>query len=228
MKPKDLKCPFTWKTRKPLVCDHVLYVPEYYDKHSDYIFPGWASPEVFGREAPIEIEYCSGNGAWIVEKALADPERNFVAVELQFERARKIWSKIQNFKLSNLLVVCGEGLTFTKSYVKDPVFAASYVNFPDPWPKERHSKNRLLQEPFFSELSRVSLPGSILTIATDHSGYASSIIEGLQASSQWQSSYPAPHYITDYPGYGTSYFEALWRERGLDVHYIQYCNQEKR
>ncbi len=227
MKPKDLKCPFTWVTRRPLICDQVLYVPEYYDRHHEYTFPGWSSPEVFGREASIEIEYCSGNGAWIAEKALAHPERNWVAVELQFERARKIWSKIQNLKLKNLLVVCGEALTFTKYYVQEAVFTASYVNFPDPWPKERHLKNRLLQEPFFSELSRVSLPSAVLTIATDHAAYAHSTIEGLQASSQWASCHPAPHYITEYPGYGTSYFDELWREKGIDIHYIQYCNREK-
>jgi tRNA (guanine-N7-)-methyltransferase len=228
VKPKDLKCPFTWESRRPLICDHVLYVPEYYDRHGEYIFPGWSSPEVFGRDCPIEIEYCSGNGAWIVEKALAHPERNWVAVELQFDRARKIWSKVHNFELNNLLVVCGEALTFLLHYVKEAVFAAAYVNFPDPWPKEKHAKNRLLQEPFFNELSRTCLPGAILTVATDHRGYALSTIENLQGSSSWSACHPSPHYITEYPDYGTSYFEALWREKGIGVHYIQYSNQERR
>src|ERR1700723_523011 len=107
MRPKNLKCPFTWKTRRPMIHDRVLYVPEYYDKHSEFVFPGWENPEVFERAAPIEAEYCAGNGAWIVEKATRHPERNWVAVEIQFDRVRKIWSKVQNLGLKNLFIVCG-------------------------------------------------------------------------------------------------------------------------
>src|SRR5579863_3755958 len=140
MRPKHLKSPFPWEGRRPMIHDRILYVPEYYDHHGDYQFPGWLSAEVFGREAPIEVEYCSGNGAWIVEKALKDPSRNWVAVEMQFERVRKIWSKIHNLNLKNLLVVCGEALTFTRYYVPKGSFAAAYVNFPDPWPKAKHAK----------------------------------------------------------------------------------------
>jgi tRNA (guanine-N7-)-methyltransferase len=228
MKPKQLKSPFTWEARHPLLRDRVLYVPHYYDRHEEYLFPGWASSEVFGREAPIEVEYCAGNGEWIVAKALAHPERNWVAVEFQFERARKIWSKIHNLQLSNLLVVCGEALTFTKYYVQAGTFSASYVNFPDPWPKPRHEKKRLLQEPFFLELARASQEGSIATLVTDHAGYVTQIVEVLEKLPPWSSCHPFPHYITDYPGYGTSYFDSLWREQGLDVHYIQYENGEKR
>ncbi len=222
MKPKQLKIPFSWKERRPFLSDRVFYVPNYYDRHEEYQFPSWSSSAVFGRTAPIEVEYCAGNGEWIVAKALAHPERDWVAVEIQFERARKIWSKIHNFHLSNLLVVCGEALTFTKHYVQAGTFSASYVNFPDPWPKPKHEKKRLLQEPFLLELARVAQEGSIVTLVTDHAGYVAQIVETLEKLPFWLSCHPSPHYITDYPGYGTSYFDSLWREQGLNVHYIQY------
>ncbi len=225
MRPKNLKCPFTWKMRRPMIHDRILYVPEYYDKHHEFAFPGWESPEIFGRKAPIEAEYCSGNGAWVAEKALAHPDRNWVAVELQFERVRKIWSKIQNLGLKNLFVVCGEGLTFTKYYVSSGSFSATYVNFPDPWPKDRHAKKRLLQEPFFSEISRASSPGAITTVATDHADYARQTIEALLQNPLWVPCFPSPHYITEYEGYGASYFEELWRTQGVPLHYIQFANR---
>lgn len=186
--------------------------------------PGWESEALFGRVAKTEVEYCSGNGAWIVDRALKFPHLNFVAVEMQFERVRKIWSKIQNYQLKNLIVVCGEALTFIRYYAKKGDFSAAYVNFPDPWPKEKHAKHRLLQEPFFENLSRVCAPGAPLTIATDHQAYAEWAIEGLSRSCHWRAAEPSPHYILEYPGYGTSYFEALFREQGRQIYYIKYIN----
>jgi tRNA (guanine-N7-)-methyltransferase len=180
---------------------------------------------VFGRESIIEVEYCSGNGAWIVEKALSYPDRNWVAVEIQFERARKIWSKIHNLNLKNLLVVCGEASTFTRHYIPKGSVGAVYVNFPDPWPKARHAKKRLLQEPFFTEISAALVPGAIATIVTDHADYTRQIVASMQRSPLWEPCLPAPHYMTGYEEYGTSYFGALWREQGIPVHYMQYRNK---
>ncbi len=207
-----------------MICDHVLYVPEYYDRHQEYTFPGWESPEVFGREAPIEVEYCTGNGAWIAERALAHPDRNWVAVEIQFDRVRKIWSKIHNLNLKNLFIVCGDGLAFTKYYAPSESFSSLYVNFPDPWPKEKHAKNRLLREPFLTEMARASKLGAIATIVTDHADYMTQVVSGMQASPAWQPCFPEPHYVTEFEGYGTSYFDALWREQGIKIHYMQFKN----
>lgn len=208
-----------------MIHDRVLYVPEYYDKHTEFVFPGWESPEIFERAASIEAEYCSGNGAWIVEKAIRHPERNWVAIEIQFDRVRKIWSKVQNLGLKNLFIVCGEGLTFTKYYVPPRSFSGTYVNFPDPWPKDRHAKKRLLQEPFFTEISRVSTLGAIATVATDHPGYTHQIIEAMLNNPLWEPLFPPPHYVTEFEGYGASYFEELWRTQGAPLHYIQFANR---
>lgn len=226
MKPKHLKPPLTWVERRPLIQGRILFVPHYYDRHHEWSFPGWESPEVFGRKAPIEAEYCSGNGHWIVEKARAHPERNWVAVERQFDRVRKIWSKMHNLALSNLFIVCGEALAFTQFYVPDHSFAAIYINFPDPWPKERHAKNRLLQEPFITEMTRVSVVGAKATIVTDHFEYAAQISKAMLANQDWDPCFPTPYFVTEWEDYGTSYFEALWREQGLKIYYMQYLYTE--
>ena len=222
MNPKKLKPPLTWETRRPLIYDRILFVPDYYDRHHEWTFPGWESPDVFGREASVEVEYCSGNGLWIIEKALAHPERNWVAVERQFERVRKIWSKMHNFSLTNLFIVCGEALTFTRFYVPSRSFAAAYINFPDPWPKEKHAKNRLLNEPFISEMARTCSFGANATIVTDHFDYTLQINKAMLESPLWHPRFPEPYFVTEWENYGTSYFDALWRERGLKIYYMQY------
>lgn len=220
MKPKDLKSPLQWENRRPLIDDRVFYVPQYYDKYQEWKFPGWV--EIFGSEAPIEIEYCAGNGAWIIDKALTYPEKHWVAVEQQFERVRKIWSKMHNFKLSNLLIVCGEAWTFTHFYVPDASIDAIYVNFPDPWPKEKHAKKRLIQEPFISEMARVLRSEKTAMIVTDHSEYTRQITQKMCAHPSWKPQFISPHFTTEWEAYGTSYFDQLWKEQGVPVHYIPF------
>lgn len=226
MKPKNLKSPLTWEERRPLIKDRILFVPQYYDRHDEWSFPGWDHPEIFGRKASIEVEYCSGNGLWVIEKARAYPERNWIAVERQFDRVRKIWSKMHNFGLSNLFIVCGEALTFTRFYVPDCSFDAIYINFPDPWPKQKHAKNRLLQEPFITQMSRASVSGAIATIVTDHFEYTTQINKAMLTNPFWHARFPEPYFVTEWEDYGTSYFEALWREQGLKIHYMQYLKEQ--
>jgi tRNA (guanine-N7-)-methyltransferase len=228
MKPKSLKSPLTWEQRRPLISDRILFVPEYYDRHHEWSFPGWEHPDIFGRSAPIEVEYCSGNGLWIIEKALAYPERNWVAVERQFERVRKIWSKMHNFSLTNLFIVCGEALTFTRFYVPERSFAAVYINFPDPWPKAKHAKNRLLQEPFITEIARTAAIRAKMTIVTDHFNYTEQISQTVLANPLWHSCFPEPYFVNVWENYGSSYFDALWRERGLVIYYMQYLKEKER
>jgi len=148
MKPKDLKYPFPWEDRGVIVQDRVWYVPEYYDDYERFTFPGWAHPDLFGNNNPINLEYCSGNGTWIANKAIAEPHLNWVAIEKKFARVQKIWSKISNLGLNNLLVIHGEGYNVTSCYLPDASIREIYINFPDPWPKNRHAKNRLIKGPF--------------------------------------------------------------------------------
>jgi tRNA (guanine-N7-)-methyltransferase len=226
MNPKSLKCPFNWENRKPLICDQVLYVPEYYDRHHEFTFPGWEDPSLFGKPGKIVIEYCAGNGAWILDKAINHPDVHWVAVDQRFDRVRKIWAKIQNYNLKNLVVVSGEALTFTRFYVPDNSIFASYVNFPDPWPKDKHAKNRLIQGPFLNELSRVQVKGGETTFVTDDENYMQQMIQEMSQCQPWSSRFPNPYYVTDWPNYGNSYFEQLWREKGRVIHYMQFINRK--
>jgi tRNA (guanine-N7-)-methyltransferase len=219
MKPKDLKFPFTWEERKPFLGDKIFFIPNYYDNHNAYSFPLWRN--IFGNDYPVFIEYCSGNGAWIIEKA-KDITKNFVAVEIRFDRARKIWSKIKNLALDNVFVVCGEGLTFTKEYLTPQCIDGVFVNYPDPWPKKKHAKNRLFQPPFVEELYKVIRPQGVVTVVTDDSVYGCQIIDSMLAGSNWISVFPPPYFITNWNEYGFSYFDSLWREKGKTIHYFQF------
>lgn len=220
MKPNDLKPPFSFRNRRPCLQDSVFFVPIHYSDYSSFSFPGFSA--LFEKEAPLAIEYCSGNGDWIVERALNEPHRNWVAVELRFDRIRKIWSKMKNRALSNLFLVCGEAYTFTHHYLSSQCVDEIFINFPDPWPKHRHEKHRLIKPKFLSELSRVLKRGGNVNFVTDDPPYLGETLALFHNTNDFSSHFPAPYYVTELSGYGSSWFDALWRDKGKQIHYTQF------
>lgn len=221
MRPENLKSPFKWDERRVLLQDRILYVPEYYDKYDEFVFPGWES--LFANSNPLHIEYCSGNGAWIAERARLNPNINYVAIEKKFPRIRKIWSKIHNLKLDNLIGICGEGMRVTLQYFPHESVDGVFINFPDPWPKTRHAKHRIVQAPFVAEMARIMKKGSLLTMVTDDADYSSWMIAVMNGHTGFKSIHPAPFYIQDMEEYGSSYFEELWVGKGKTIRYHQFA-----
>lgn len=222
MRPADLKFPFAGKERHVLLHDKILYVPERENPQESFIFPEWAHPYIFGNDYPICVEYCSGNGAWIAEKAKMYPMINWVAVEKKFVRARKIWSKIKNLQLNNLLVVCGEAHHVTERYFSDGSVQDVYINFPDPWPKNKHAKHRLIQHEFAKEIWRILKKKGSLTFVTDDPPYSDWLIKVIRTHSGFVPTYSDPYYITEQTDYGSSYFDELWRAKGRMIRYHHF------
>lgn len=220
MKPKDLKIPFTWGESEVLLEDGVWYVPERLEDYASFRFPGWE--QLFGNDHPVHVEYCSGNGLWIIEKAKENPEINWVAVEKQFKRVRKIWSKMKNEGLKNLIVVLGEGVQVTDEYFPDGSISEVYVNFPDPWPKKRHRKHRIVQPLFADQMQRILKEEGKINLVTDDADYSETMIAVFQDALGFASCYAEPFYVSEDKGYGSSWFEELWREKGRAIRYHKY------
>lgn len=225
MKPKHLKCAISWKEPKIFLEDCVWYVPDRLEDYRSFLFEGWNSPRFFGNDRPVYVEYCSGNGAWIAEKARQHPEINWVAVEIRFDRVKKIWSKMKNFGLENLRIICGSAECITQHYFSHQSIAKVFINFPDPWPKRRHAKYRIVQDAFVAEIFRILNSKGTLTVVTDDPDYSHEITTTLMRHPQFDSLHPEPYFCTHLEGYGSSYFEELWREKGKTIHYHEYQKQ---
>lgn len=220
IRPQDLKHPFSWKKRHVLIQDRVWFVPDCLAS-VEFQFPGWSHPDIFGNDFPIKVEYCSGNGEWIAKKAFDDPDSNWVAIEKRFDRTRLIWSKIKKRQLNNLFVVCGEGHQITSRYFSDNSIKEVFINFPDPWPKRRHAKHRILKETFIEQLYRILCPGGTFTVVTDDIDYSENLGNLIKRHAAFSSSF-ASHYTTHIEGYGSSFFDQLWREKGREIRYHLY------
>ena len=221
MSHQKIKYPFSWEERHVLIHDDIWYVPQQIDP-SGFTFAGWQ--KLFGNENPIHIEYCAGNGSWIADRAAHYLDRNWLAVEKKFERVRKICTKGKKRGLSNLKTLCGEGFLATKHFFPDHSVDHVYINFPDPWPKERHAKHRIVQRPFVDELARILKPGGFVTVVTDDIPYSEQIISVFASHDKFESQFPSPYYVNHWEGYGSSYFEELWRSKGLEIRYHHYTS----
>lgn len=221
MKPEELTPPFPRTDQQRIIHDRVWYHPET-TRHPDFIFPGWEHPSLFGNDHPVVVEFCSGNGAWIAQKAAECPDLNWVAVEMKFDRVRKIWSKIKNGRLDNLIVIWGEAHATIERYFPAHSISDAYINFPDPWPKNRHAKNRLMRTEFADQLSRILKEGRSLTFVTDDVPYSEWTIQVMGSHQDFVSLHPAPFFSTEAPDYGGSYFDSLWRSQGRAIRYHQF------
>ena len=215
----QLRYPHSWAERCPAFSQGVFFVPPHYFEHHASLFPGWRS--LFHRAAPVWIEYCSGNGSWIIEKAKQHPDKNWVAVEKKFERLQKIWKQREGAALNNLFLVCGEAWTFTHHYVETESVAGICINFPDPWPKQKHAKHRLIQDAFVEELVRITTVGATLTLVTDDLNYRDQIVQTCIKHHRLISLHPPLFFALEHEGYGTSFFDALWRKKGKTIYYIE-------
>ena len=215
-----LKIPFSWAERRPVLLDQFLYIPPVYWRHEEWRPIPWA--EIFGNSRPVFVEYCSGNGQWIGEQALRNPGANWVAVEKRFDRARQCWKLLKREKIPNLIVVCGEGELFTRCYAPARGFTGGYVNFPDPWPKRCHQERRLLKGAFLELVEGAMAPGSFLTCVTDDEPYCRAMLELFAERRRWKSFFPQPHFVTEWPDFGDSFFKTLWQSKGLQIFYQRY------
>jgi tRNA (guanine-N7-)-methyltransferase len=184
-------------------------------KLQNFSYPSFCS--LFDKEQPTHVEYCSGNGAWIAQKAKENPEINWIAIEMKFDRVRKIWSKMKNFGLKNLCIIWGEGAKVTSEFFFSESIGEVFINFPDPWPKRRHAKNRIIQPSFLDALHRILIKTGKLTFVTDDPDYSQVALNEMATSQKFKNLHPEKGFIDVKEGYGSSYFEELWRSKDKKI-----------
>jgi len=137
---------------------------------------------------PLVLEIGSGMGESTVAIAKAHPEADFVAVEVHGPGVGSLLNSIEREKLTNLRVIRHDAVDVLQQMIADESLAAIHLFFPDPWPKKRHHKRRLVQPEFAALAARKLRPGGILHAATDVPDYAEHIASVFSASDLLQES----------------------------------------
>lgn len=135
----------------------------------------------FGRTAPRILEIGFGMGETTAAIASARPADDFLAVDVHSPGVGSLLRRIAELGLGNLRVVRHDAVEFVAAMVPPASLAGIHVFFPDPWPKKRHHKRRLLQPAFVHELALRLAPGGYLHVATDWEEYARAILAALAA-----------------------------------------------
>ena len=132
---------------------------------------------VFGTERPVEVELGAGDGSFLIEYAARKPERNFLGVERLLGRLRKIDRKARRRGLDNVRALRLEAAYVVEWMIPMASVYAIHVYFPDPWPKRRHWRRRLINLTFAAVAWKALRPGGILYLRTDHPGYFDQMME---------------------------------------------------
>ena len=137
---------------------------------------------LFGREAPRMLEIGFGAGEALLEFAGAHPEFDCVGIEVHRPGVGRLLLGAEAAKLSNLRVICHDAVEVLQHQLPHASIALVHIFFPDPWPKKRHHKRRLIQPAFVELLARAIAPGGTLRLATDWEPYAQHMREVIDAS----------------------------------------------
>ena len=137
---------------------------------------------LFARAAPCTLEIGFGNGENLVALAAAHPERNYLGVEVHRPGVGRLLLAVEERQLANVRVICQDAVEVLERRIAAGSLAEILILFPDPWPKKRHHKRRLIQAPFVALLERALAPGGVLRLATDWQPYALEMLAALGAA----------------------------------------------
>jgi tRNA (guanine-N7-)-methyltransferase len=136
---------------------------------------------LFGRRAPCTVEVGFGNGENLVALAAAQPQRDFLGIEVHRPGIGRLLLALEERQLVNVRVVGHDAVEVLGQMIAPQALQEILILFPDPWPKKRHHKRRLVQRPFAQLLASRLVPGGVLRVATDWQPYALEMLETLGA-----------------------------------------------
>ena len=139
---------------------------------------------IFGNDAPVVLEIGFGMGETTAAIAASAPDTNFLGVEMHWPGVGALLRRIDAQALANLRVLRHDAVDVVQTMIAPGSLAGVHVFFPDPWPKKRHHKRRLLQAPFVRALARALAASGYLHVATDWVDYADEILATLSAEPQ--------------------------------------------
>ncbi|RMG28640.1 MAG: tRNA (guanosine(46)-N7)-methyltransferase TrmB, partial [Gammaproteobacteria bacterium] len=132
----------------------------------------WDPVAIFGREARVTLEIGFGNGEVLATLAAAAPREHFLGIEVHRPGVGRLLQRLEREGLTNVRVSTRDAVEALEHQVPEGSLDRVLIYFPDPWPKKRHHKRRLIQPPFVALLARALKPGGLLHLATDWMPYA--------------------------------------------------------
>jgi tRNA (guanine-N7-)-methyltransferase len=182
--------------------------------------PEWSA--VFGNDNPLALEIGCGVGDFIVQMAAQHPATNFIALDFYNKGCIKTCKRIEKTGLTNIRVLRAEARSFIEACIPDDSLRMVIINCPDPWPKLRHRKRRLVNTGFVAYLSRFMNIEADLYFATDFVDYGLDVagfmaVQPCFANQLYPDTYR--HHLAEYP---VSKYMRRFMDLGQPIYYVHY------
>ncbi|MBB1127195.1 tRNA (guanosine(46)-N7)-methyltransferase TrmB [Thiospirillum jenense] len=171
---------------------------------------------------PVALEIGFGNGEALLQLASAHPERGYLGCDVHRPGVGHLLLELQRRELVNVRVVCHDAVELLGHALSSDCLSAVYLFFPDPWPKLRHHKRRLVQPPFVNLLARALRTGGDFHAATDWQPYAAQMLTVLDNSAAFCNAVGAGQFAPRLPERPLTRFEQRGQRLGhavFDLHY---------
>ena len=179
-------------------------------------------PALFGRDAPKVLEVGFGNGESLAAMAQADPDTDFIGIEVHRPGVGHVLQRLDEMAIANVRLLCHDAVETLREAIRPAALDGAQIYFPDPWHKQRHHKRRLIQPEFVALLANRIAPGGFLHLATDWRDYARHMLNVLEADPAWRNQ-AGPGAFTERPrGRPETKFERRGRRLGHGVWDLLY------
>ena len=169
----------------------------------------------------LVVELGFGRGEFLRGIAAAAPAAAHLGIDRSHRRVLKLARRIARTEERNIRLIDGRAEELVEQALAEASVSACWINFPDPWPKLRHQRRRLVQPGFVALLATRLVPGGALQLATDHTGYAEQMAQVLSAEPLLENALAAP-FVAEVPGRPCTAYEAMWRAEGRPLHFFTY------
>lgn len=177
-------------------------------------------------DAALHVEIGFGEGEFLLWSAARHPGEGFVGVERYAEGHRALVKSAARAGLGNVLSMVGDAYILMNLAFADASLDSVTVNFPDPWPKARHARRRLLSREFFGLCARKLHPGGLLRAATDDRPLAEQAAGAFAATPDLVSSHPEVPWLDASPNPVRTRYETKWLREGRPLHYFLHRRRE--
>ncbi|KAF0220389.1 MAG: hypothetical protein FD174_1290 [Geobacteraceae bacterium] len=182
---------------------------------------------IFGNDNPLALEIGCGIGDFIVKTAVERPDMNFIAIDFYNKGCYKTCRRIDTHGIRNVRVLREEARKFIAERLPKGALAAVYINCPDPWPKKRHRKRRLVNRQFMAFLRDYLAPGADFHFATDFDDYGLDVAGMLPGVEGFENCLASALYRHELPGYHLSKYMLKFMAEGKKIYFIHYRKSEE-
>ena len=174
--------------------------------------------QLFGNSNPVILEIGSGKGRFLIGTAMERPDRNLIGIEKSLHYHRVIRDRVLKRALTNVRLINHDAFLVLRDMIPDASLSEVHIYFPDPWPRKKEQKRRIIRPEVLREIERVLIPGGSAIYVTDHQSYFEVAAPLIAEHFRSEARHPGPD---DPP---RTNYEAKYRAEGRAIFEVRFWN----